>query len=349
MGSAGIRSYSHIGPSGSGSPPNDRALIAIGHSGSSLTIPLIDVTAIWLDQLDLNKDLLPAAIHPNPSLSPSFAPYNPSQIKREPNADLYTTNTPCELPAALLVPPPSIYFPFKHRVSQPSVSPELVNLLPSSSSKRRKLCNSVEEILAINPCFNWKHFRERMDGMFSWAADMEAIERAAVGAESGLPRGASKAATARAIYFGEPVPKASQSKPTVSFFAAVAGALAVGAQAIKDRGSSGEDNAMVVDDTTLNSPPSRRASIVAFSDPGKKPKTSNNTRPSQPPSVGNKYGVHSATLFALSEQALDIFEKSGTYDLDFLIALIMQALYMLHDGKPVVDHRLYPLVSDLSF
>jgi len=40
-------------------------------------------------------------------------------------------------------------------------------------------------------------------------------------------------------------------------------------------------------------------------------------------------------LFALSEQALDIFDKSHPYDLDYLIALIMQALYMLHDGQPV--------------
>jgi hypothetical protein len=174
-----------------------------------------------------------------------------------------------------------------------------------------------------------------MNGMFSWASDMEAIERAAMESEGGLPRSASRAETARAIFFGEPVPKASQSKPTVSFFAAVAGALAVGAQAIMARTSNGEDNAMIVDDTSPNSPPSRKASNVAFPGHSKKPKTSNNTAPSQPPSVDNKCGVHSATLFALSEQALDIFEKSGTYDLDFLIALIMQALYMLHDGKPV--------------
>jgi hypothetical protein len=315
-----------------------------------LTIPLEDVTAIWLDQLDLNKDLHPAGTHPNPSLSPNFAPYSPSQIKLEPNTvSLYATNIASELPAALLVPSPSIYFSVKPRASQPSVSPELVNLLPSSPAKRRKICNSVEEILTINPCFNWKHFRERMDSMFRWAADAEAIERAAMESGGSSP---SRAETARAIFFGEPLPnkrKASEPKPTVSFFAAVAGVLAVGAQAGRDQDSNGaiEDNAMIVDDILLNGrPPSRKAPGGASSGNSKKPKTTVNTKP---PNIDNKSPVSPALLFALSEQALDVFEKSSTYDLDFLIALILQALYMLHDGKAVVDHRLYPLVGILYF
>jgi hypothetical protein len=261
MATPGSRSYNHLGGSGSSLPPNDRALIAVGHSGSSLTIPLEDVTAIWLDQLDLNKDL-PAQSHSSPSL----APYSPSQIKLEPNSiPTYTANanTASEPPAALLVPPPSIYYSYNPATYQPSVSTDLVDLLPSSPSKRRKLCNSVEEILTINPCFNWKHFRERLDGMFRWAADMEAIERATLESGGCSPRNATKADTARAIFFGEPMPstrKPSEPKPTVSFFAAVAGALAVGAQANRDQpGNTANDNTMVVDDILLQDrPPSRK-------------------------------------------------------------------------------------------
>lgn len=336
MGTSGSRSCSHHGGSGSGLPPTDRALIAVGHSGSSLAIPLEDVTAIWLDQLDLTKDSLPAQSHH----SPVFAPYSPSHLKLELTSSPVCAadpNASREPPAALLLPPPSIYYSHNPSAHLPSVSTELVALLPSSPFKRRKLCNSVEEILTINPCFNWRNFRERLDGMFRWAMDMEAIERAALDPGDSLPRSPTKADAARAIYYGLPIPseqKPSESKPTeprptVSFFAAVAAALAVGAQVNRDNGIN-DDNGMVVEDSLSNGqPPSRKGT-------GKKSKAS-----------GIRYSEFPAMLFALSEQALDLFEKSNPYDLDYLIALIMQALYMLHDGKPVVDRRLYPLVGKM--
>ena len=348
MGTSGSRSYNHHGgSSGSGPAPNDRALIAVGSSGSSLTIPLEDVTAIWLEQLDLNKDLFPAQIHS----SLSFAPHSHSQTKVPTNSIPIHSGT--EPPAAMLLPPPSVYYSFNSSGYEATVTPQLIAFLPSSSSKRRKLCNSVEEILTINPCFNWKNFRERLDGMFRWAADTDTIDRTPQESGSSPPRPASKVETARAIFFGEPLPGSrttSEPRPTISFFAAVAGVLAVGAQANRDQTSHTADeiNGTLVDDILLNGrPPSTKGPNALTSGTCRKLKTSGGTKLRPLPNSESRSRTSPATLFALSEQALGIFEKSNVYDLDYLVALIMHALYMLHDGKAVLDHRLYPLVSNI--
>jgi len=176
--------------------------------------------------------------------------------------------------------------------------------------------------------------------MFKWAADTEAIERAAVEAGCTPPRSPTKADAARAIYFGSPMPtppRSSELKPTLSFFAAVAAALALGAQVNKDNGAN-EDNDMVVDDFSLTGRPPSRKGL------GRKPKSAKSSL-----NLDARYAKSPTMLFALSEQALDIFDKSHPYDLDYLIALIMQALYMLHDGQPVVDRQLYPLVCNLFY
>ena len=336
------RSCNNHGSLGSGFQPNDRALIAVGHSGSSLTIPFEDVTAIWLNQLDLIKDILPALTPSNSSFGQSTAPYSPSKIKLEGDSNhLYSENssaTNCELPPSLLLPPTSIYYPLNSRTYSPSVTTELVALLPSRSIRRR-LCNSVEEMLTVNPCFVWKHLRERMDGMFRWAEDTEVIERVALDSRGGM----SKANVARMTFScdkASPVPK-----PTLSFFAALAGALAVGAQANRDQNGNDidEDNAMAVDGMVCASSRS-----VSSSSQAKKARTTASTQAYQTPNVdSSRSSASPAMLFALSEQVLDIFEKSTTYDMDYLVALVMHALYMLHGGKPVVNHRLYPLVSYL--
>ena len=44
--------------------------------------------------------------------------------------------------------------------------------------------------------------------------------------------------------------------------------------------------------------------------------------------------VNATKLFTLSQQALLAFEQSNHYDLDYLIAMILQLLFLLHDGKP---------------
>jgi hypothetical protein len=135
----------------------------------------------------------------------------------------------------------------------------------------------------------------------------------------------------------------------LSFFAAAAGALAVGAQANRDQNGNGfdEDIAMAVDEIVLHGGGASSRSVSSSSQ-AKKARTTVSTQSYPTPNTDSSRSSASPTLlFALSEQALDIFEKSNTYDLDYLVALVMQALYMLHGGKPVVDHRLYPLVSNL--
>ena len=304
--SNGSRSYSHL--SGSTFPPNDRALIAVGQSGSSLTISLEDVTAIWLAQLDLNNDLLPTQTNVNHSLTSSFAPYSSSQIKLEHNTFPSPVENSSGPPAALLVPSPNIYYSTNPTSCEtPHVTPGLVALLPSSPFKRRRLCSNVEEILKINPCFNWKHFRERLDGLFVWAVEAENLERATC--DSGRRAGAStsKADAARAILFGETtsaLKKPAPCRPTVSFFAAVAGAFALGAQANRDQ-SDEEASNMVVDIYTCGRSPTipKRPQVSHLQDLVRKSKTTSTISP-PPLNTDNNSSSASgspAALFALGK------------------------------------------------
>jgi len=164
--------------------------------------------------------------------------------------------------------------------------------------------------------------------MFRWGEDMEVIERR-IALES---RGMSKPDAARANFVRVSDRASSpELKPTLSFFAAAAGALAVGAQANRDQdgNSIDEDNDIAMDDILSNGG-GASSSLQSYQIPN-----TDLNRSSASPNL----------LFALSEQALDIFERSCTYDLDYVIALVMRVLYILHSGKPVVDHRLFPLVS----
>ncbi|KIJ06525.1 hypothetical protein PAXINDRAFT_103325, partial [Paxillus involutus ATCC 200175] len=62
----------------------DRALLAVGHSGSSLAISLDDISTIWLDELGLGKDILPVQPPPAQPSCPAYA--LPNQVKLEPAA-----------------------------------------------------------------------------------------------------------------------------------------------------------------------------------------------------------------------------------------------------------------------
>jgi hypothetical protein len=281
---------------------------------------LEDITAIWLEQLDLNKDIFPSPIHS----SLSCAPHSHSKTKVQTNSIPIHSATE---PAAMLLPPPSVYYSFHSSKYQATVTPQLIAVLPSPS-KRQTLCNNVEEILTINLCFDWKHFKERLDGMFRWAADTDTIDRTPQ--ESGGSR------------------TTSEPRPTLSFFAAVAAVLAVGAQANRGQTShsANEINGMLVDNIFLNGrPPSTKGPNALTLGTCREPKASGNTP--LHPLLNSESRSSPVTLLGLSEQALGIFEKSNIYDLDYLIALIMHALYMLHDGKAILDHRLYPLVSNI--
>ena len=105
-------------------------------------------------------------------------------------------------------------------------------------------------------------------------------------------------------------------KPTLSFFSATAAAFALGALVSRD----GEHGRPGSGDTTH--PGMGGAS-------GREP----NALPSP------------AHLFALSEQSLDLFEKTSPYDTDSLVAMLLQVLYQLHDGQPRIAQKVFPLVS----
>ncbi|KIK93010.1 hypothetical protein PAXRUDRAFT_543239 [Paxillus rubicundulus Ve08.2h10] len=207
----------------------------------------------------------------------------------------------------------------------------------------------------MHPCFNFKHFKDRAEAMFKWASEVEGNDGAnpdsSSSSQSGLRSSASGGSsvakeTARAIFFGSSaatptsVRTLATSKPTISFFAAVAAALALGT--LVDREIADEEtrlgaalgSGMAQDDSSSSRPPSRKKSDFLPA-PSKRCK-------------GVSKDVSSpAVLFALSQQALSIFEKSSPYDLDFLTTMILHVLYALHDSKARVPHSLLPDVGKM--
>lgn len=109
------------------------------------------------------------------------------------------------------------------------------------------------------------------------------------------------------------------TRPTLSFLAAASAAFALGSLVRS------------TNDNYLASPEGENAT---FSNPY--PLT--DCDPSNSPAV----------LFVLSEQALAIFERSHNYDLDYMVAMILQVVYLLHEGKPRLSHTILPLVSGLK-
>lgn len=104
--------------------------------------------------------------------------------------------------------------------------------------------------------------------------------------------------------------------PTLSFFAAASAAFALGS---------------LVRSTSDAPPISPEGSNVAHSDPH--------------PHMGRDSSTSPAVLFVLSEQALAIFERSYNYDLDYMVAMVLQVIYLLHEGKPRLSHTILSLVS----
>lgn len=206
----------------------------------------------------------------------------------------------------------------------------------------------------MHPCFNFKHFKDRAEAMFRWSSETDGHDSSLTdpptpqnGAGTALSA-ATKVETARAIFFGSPstpTPTSnrapSTSKPTLSFFAAVAAAFALGT--LVDREIAEEEARLDVahgdgippDDSS--SRPSARKKPDLLPIPNKKCKGVARDAVSSP-----------AVLFALSQQALSLFEKSSPYDLDFLVTTILHVLYALHDSRARVVHSLLPEASDFD-
>ncbi|OBZ76225.1 hypothetical protein A0H81_03391 [Grifola frondosa] len=297
-----------------GLPCSDRALLAIGASGSSVVISLEDVASIWLGELDD-----PAADTDSKVARTDTSPTRPSasggiKVKLEPTSVLIppvSSSSSVASSFSIGTVPPSFSPPISYDAflppsafysAPPEVTPELVLKNMPLAPRRARYLAAMRETMLLHPCFNVPHFMQRVDAMINWA---ESGPRSvpASGSRS-FANGAgskSKEELARELFLGpsgksgssrketaRPQPPA-HSKPTLSFFAAACAACALGAMAAREE--------------------------VVASDDSLEP------------------GINPAALFSLSEQSLGLFEKTATYDLDSVIAMILQVLYLLHDGN----------------
>lgn len=260
--------------------PLDRPLLAIGNSGSSLAVSPDDVSSIWLSHLNVVP---------------------PVKLKLEANAvDLPDGG----LPLSTTFPSISLFLSNSSPLEPPSVTTQLVMRLPQSTAMQQKLLDSVGDVLALHPCFNFHHFQTRVHSMFSWSLEAETYERTA----------------GNSALLSASVPRDSTpAKPTLSFFAAASAAFALG-------------------------------SLVQRTNDGRSaPLEDGSATPSNPhSSPDHDQSTSPAALLVLSEQALAIFERSYNYDLDYMVATILQVIYLLHDGRPRLPHTILPLVSVLK-
>lgn len=351
----GARSHNFYHQPPGPSTQSDRPLLAVGQSGSSLAISLDDITAIWLDELDLGKDILP--VQSPPSYPPCPAHASSNHIKVEPapvTLPSHDAPSPSDPPVHLLLPPLAAYYTSSSPTAtdSPSVNSRLLIHLPFAPRRRQKLYDNVEDVLKMHPCFNFKHFKDRAEAMFKWSSEVDGHDNSLAdtptiqNGASGPLSTATKLDTARAIFFGPPATSASSRtlstpKPTLSLFAAVAAAFALGT--LVDREIAEEEARLdiahgdsVTPDDSSSRPPTRKK-------PDLLP-----TQNKKCKGVAKDAVCSPAALFALSQQALSLFEKSSPYDLDFLATMILHVLYALHDSRTRVVHTLLPEASDFD-
>ena len=298
---------------------NDRSILAVGWSGSSVTVPLDDVAALWLEYLDLPRSCSAEVNAPCTSgSSSSSAPMNLEPY----SCELAVHDEPAFTAA---IPPFTIYFPSS--TSQAAVTPSLVALLPSAFNTRARITTALEETMKMHPCFNIKHFRNRAESMVAWAKDEDGRNLAGAGASSSN----AKADLARSIFFPTSCPPATpvpRPTPTLSFFASVAVAYALGVLVCKENEISSDIDA-------------QKASMGP-----KNPRLEDN-RTGHPQKVPAWSKYSASGLFTLSRQAMAAFELAHTYDLDAVVAYLLQIVYLLHDSRPRVAHIIYPLLGKL--
>ncbi|TBU25730.1 hypothetical protein BD311DRAFT_598604, partial [Dichomitus squalens] len=193
---------------------------------------------------------------------------------------------------------------------------------------RSRYLKAFRETMLLHPSFNVPHFEHRLAAIFTWAESGDSAA-CAVPAYGKPPM--SKQDLARDIFFsnaksgsvarpaaapgGGPPSSGSNSnapKPTLSFFSAACSAFALGSLVSRD------------EDPSPDLPPSASS-----------------------PGSGSETSGTPAMLFALSEQALQLFEKTAAYDLDSVIAMILQVLYMLHEGGMSVAQSVFPSVGKM--
>ena len=368
-----------------GLPCNDRALLATGASGSSVVISLEDVASIWLKELDFTPGVELVQSH-NPSLV-SSAPYTgtslPSssscgkaKVKLEPTPVLlppspalsstsvsmltsssypggqspfffpplpYSTFLPSSSSTSTVPPTPSSHssstlhssspsphshYSVSHHSYQnelPQVTPVLLAHLPPPAHRAR-LIQAFSETMVLHPCFNVRHFERRVDAMIAWGESGASFSPNAGEAGENKRKELAREIFGLSSGSGKKVNTTGSAspKPTLSFFAAAAAAFALGA--------------LIARDSSEPSQPS----------PGAGTGESGGSHASSPAVVPNE-GYNPVALYALSDQALELFEKTSPYDVDSVVAMILQVLYRLHEDRTHVSQAVFPLVSHSDF
>ncbi|KAI0267354.1 fungal-specific transcription factor domain-containing protein [Gloeopeniophorella convolvens] len=224
-----------------------------------------------------------------------------------------------------MIPSFNIYYP--NSTAQAVVTPSLVSLLPPAPTVRSRITAAIEETMKMRPCFNVKHFRSRAENMFNWAKEEDG--RGAAGVASGSTN--AKADLARSLFFPSahaptPVAASPRPTPTLSFFASVSAAYALGVLVCKENEAIGDMDAHKAGPSAKN------------------PRLDDNrSASSQKAATWNKFSA--SGLYALSRQSMAAFEMAHTYDLDSVITYLLQIIYLLHDSRPRVAHYVYPLLG----
>ncbi|KAI0711983.1 fungal-specific transcription factor domain-containing protein [Fomitopsis betulina] len=183
--------------------------------------------------------------------------------------------------------------------------------------------------MVLHPCFHVGHWIQRFEAMISWGEDGSAGS-SPVQASAGE---ANMREHARDIFYGGSPgkkAKAPQPRPTLSFFASACAGLALGALvASKANPASLGHN---------RSPTSQHS--------GSRPGTSS-SRAQDEPSEAER--CDHAALFALSEQAMGLAERTAAYDVDAVVTMLLQVLYLLHcyPGGMSVQQGVFPLVGKM--
>lgn len=193
-------------------------LLALGAHGASVAINLDGPTGLWIDDLGFD-------------MSTGDAPSNSERSSETPGISLQPVTS---IPDAGLLDFLSTFTQYFRLSSSSSgtsaddefnlpdddgarigVTPRAVLKLPPAHI-RAQIYPRLEAAHIMAPCVNYIQFRRRMEGMFRWAE-----------IASGLSAGDSGAAT---LHGDDSDIEPLQSPPTLSFFAAAAAALAMGAQ-----------------------------------------------------------------------------------------------------------------------
>lgn len=366
QGTPSLSTRPHPGCAQGISPSNERALLVIGGTGSSVVVSLDDTASIWLSEVGsqgFSDDLAASSVPPYSASKPPGTANGAVRVKLEPTPVYLTANgaqnfTPsistgassstldtsigrsprfvAPLPASVFLPfgsqavlssssyePSSVPQAFTSTFSSvpesnssssrpldlPQVTPALLRYLPSTPNIRSRYLQSLAELMLIHPCFNVRHFERRIEAMLAWG-------------EANDGTSSAKRDLAREVFFGN---TNNHSKKT-------------GSSVSKER--SGASSSSPKPTLSFFS-----AACAAFALGALMTRDVASDVSSADQEMARRNSP--AALFALSEQALCFYEKTCAYDVDSIIAMLMQILFMLHDGQMHVAQGVLPLVGKM--